>query len=234
MNYLVVAAHPDDEALGAGATIYKLTQMGHNVDACILSGMAEARGFRPVDKVLAEDMNSCMELLGIQKVYLGSFPNIKLNNVDHILLVQFIEKAIIESEPAVIITHHPGDTNNDHMHTSLACQEAIRLFQRKDDIKPLKEFLYMEVLSSTEWCVNSSLTPFQPNTYIEVGKEGIRKKIEGLARYRGVMRSYPHPRSSEAIEALAAYRGGQSGCNYAESFQCVLRRVEIKGTEGEL
>lgn len=29
MNYLVVVAHPDDEVLGAGATIKKLTRDGH-------------------------------------------------------------------------------------------------------------------------------------------------------------------------------------------------------------
>ena len=32
MNYLVVVAHPDDEVLGCGATIKKLTSQGHNVD----------------------------------------------------------------------------------------------------------------------------------------------------------------------------------------------------------
>lgn len=31
MNYLVVVAHPDDEVLGAGATIHKLVKEGHNV-----------------------------------------------------------------------------------------------------------------------------------------------------------------------------------------------------------
>ena len=29
----------------------------------------------------------------------------------------------------------------------------------------------------------------------------------------------------EAIEGFAAYRGCQAGCNYAEAFEVVLRRV---------
>ena len=37
MNYLVVAAHPDDETLGAGATIRKLTENGHRVAVCIMA-----------------------------------------------------------------------------------------------------------------------------------------------------------------------------------------------------
>ena len=38
------------------------------------------------------------------------------------------------------------------------------------------------------------------------------------------MRPFPHPRSAHVLEGLAAYRGGQSGCNYAEAFQVVFRR----------
>ena len=139
--------------------------------------------------------------------------------------MQFIEKAIIESGAEIIVTHHPSDTNNDHLHTSLACQAAIRLFQRRTDVKPLQEFWYMEVLSSTEWSVNSSMNKFNPNLFVEIGKDGVEKKIEALKVYRGVMRPYPHPRSKEALEGLAAYRGAQAGCCYAEAFECVLRRM---------
>lgn len=49
-------------------------------------------------------------------------------------------------------------------------------------------------------------------------------KIRALSVYRGVMRPYPHPRSVEAIEGLAAHRGSQVGCNYAEAFEIVLRK----------
>lgn len=224
MKYLIVVAHPDDEVLGAGATIHKLITQRNSVDVCIMSGMAAARAFRPEDNELMDDMHECFKILGISKEYIGDFPNIKFNNVEHLKLVQFIEKAIKESEPDVIITHHPGDTNNDHMHTSLACQAAIRLFQRQVAVKPLKELWFMEVLSSTEWCVNPSMNKFDPNVFVEVEKSGIENKIKGLAAYRGVMRPYPHPRSKEAISGLASYRGAQAGCKYAEAFQCVFRR----------
>jgi LmbE family N-acetylglucosaminyl deacetylase len=44
MNYLFVVAHPDDEVLGAGATIRKLTNEGNKVEVCIMSSAAKARG----------------------------------------------------------------------------------------------------------------------------------------------------------------------------------------------
>ena len=118
---------------------------------------------------------------------------------------------------------HPADTNNDHLQTSMACQEAIRLFQRRPEVKRVKEFWYMEVPSCTEWKINNAMKCFEPNCYVEVGKEGVDAKIKALGMYRGVMRPYPHPRSAEYITGLAAVRGGQWGVNYAEAFEVVQR-----------
>ena len=226
MSYLVVVAHPDDEVLGAGATMYKLAKQGDEVNVCIMCGQVAARAFRPEDNELQNNMNACMKMLGVKRVIVGDFPNIKINTSPHLELVQFIEEAIVETGATTIITHHPSDLNNDHVQTSIACQVAARLFQRRADVAPLKELLFMEVLSSTEWALNSSISAFRPNTYIEVGKESIDIKIKALGCYRGVMRPYPHPRSEEAIIGLAAYRGAISGCNYAESFESIIRREE--------
>lgn len=224
MNYLVVVAHPDDEVLGAGATMYKLAKEGHLVDVCILSGKVNARNNRPKTGELYEDVNNSLNILGVNKIIKGDFPNIEFNIVPHLKIVQFIENAILETNAEVIFTHHPADLNNDHLHTSLACQAAVRIFQRIPKVTPLKEFLFMEVPSATEWSLNSAMKQFVPNTFIEVREEAVMKKIEALSMYRGVMRPYPHPRSHEVIKGLAAYRGGQAGMVYAEAFESVFRR----------
>jgi N-acetylglucosamine malate deacetylase 1 len=224
MSYLVVVAHPDDEVLGAGATISKLSQMGKEVNVCILSGEVEIRKERPSINELNEDIDLAMKLLGVNKVILGSFPNIAFNSVNHVELVQFIEKTMIETGADVIFTHYPNDLNNDHYHTSIACQAAVRLFQRRQDVTPLKELIFMEIPSSTDWALNNSMKHFTPNLFIEVGVEHLAIKVESLSMYRGVMREYPHPRSEETLKALATYRGSQSGTKYAEAFECVFRR----------
>lgn len=225
MSYLVVVAHPDDEVLGAGATMLKLSEAGYEVNVCILSGEVDARQNRPTVERLNQDIEESKKILGVKKVIKGCFPNIEFNTKKHLELVQFIEKAIIETEADVIFTHHPSDLNNDHYHTSVACQAASRLFQRRTDITPLKELLFMEVPSATEWSLNSSNRQFTPNVYVEVGKEGVCKKIEALCAYEGVMRNYPHPRSIEALKGIAAYRGSQAGVEYAEAFESVFRRI---------
>lgn len=222
MNYLVVVAHPDDESLGAGATIYELIKEGHNVAVSIMVAQAAAR--KNISETLRSDQEEAMKIIGVEKTFLADFPNIKMNTVPHLELVQFIENCIEKFEADVIITHHPSDTNNDHVMTSYAAQAACRIFQRREGMRALKEFLYMEVPSSTDWSMDSSVHRFTPNCYVEIGREGLNVKINALSAYKGVMRPYPHPRSVEVLEGLAAYRGSQAGCNYAEAFECVFRR----------
>ena len=77
------------------------------------------------------NMNAASDFLGIGTKYEGTFPNIEMNTVSHLKLVQHIEAAIKESEPDIIITHHPADTNNDHLQTSMACQEAFEVALRR-------------------------------------------------------------------------------------------------------
>lgn len=223
MKYLFVVAHPDDETLGAGATIHKFVREGNQVAVAIMVSQVAAR--RDLSSTLSDDEAKAMAILGVHKVYHADFPNIKMNTVPHLELVQFIESCIDDWGAEIIYTHHPSDTNNDHAVTSFACQAASRLFQRKPGLPRLKQFVYMEVPSSTEWSFDTSSIRFSPNMFIEVGKEGVESKLKALSAYKGVMRPYPHPRSEEAITGLAAYRGVQAGCNYAEAFESVFFRT---------
>ena len=222
MNYLIIVAHPDDEALGAGATIHKLIKNGHKVAVVTMANHAAARA--NISATLADDQKKAFEIMGVTKSYAADFPNIKMNTVPHLDLVQFIEKCIEDFKADAIITHHPSDTNNDHVVTSYAVQAACRLFQRKPNVPELKELLYMEVPSSTEWSFDSSANRFMPNYFVEIGKDGVELKLKAIEAYKGVMRPYPHPRSNEAIKGLAAHRGVQAGCNYAEAFELVFLR----------
>ena len=142
MIYLTVTAHPDDEILGFGGSASVLTIKGHVVINLILSGNVEARRHRPNQESLFRHTATAQKIVGAQAPILGSFPNIKFNSVPHLELVQFIEKYIEDIQPDVVITHHPYDLNNDHYHTSKACQAAVRLFQRKP-IKPLTALYFI-------------------------------------------------------------------------------------------
>ena len=220
---LVIVAHPDDEILGFGASGAKLVKNGEVVQPVILCGNANARTSRPSDEDLYQDMLKANTLLGFKKPALGQFPNIRMNNVDHLELVQFIEKHILEFKPRRIFTHHPYDLNDDHCQISRACMAASRYYQRRDDVPPLQSLHFMEIQSATDWSYGVDGNGFRPNLFVEV-KDEIELKLQALSCYRNVMRDYPHPRSVEAIKGLAAYRGGQSGQNYSEAFQTIFQR----------
>jgi len=219
---LLVVAHPDDEILGFGATGAKLVKTGEVVQPIILCGDVDARTGRPTNIELNEDMLKANRLLGFSDPILGSFPNIRMNTIDHIDIVQFIEKQIIKFEPSRIFTHHPSDLNNDHVQISNACAAAARLFQRRSDVTRLQSLNYMEILSATDWSFPLNEGGFSPNTYIDIS-DYLDIKISALDCYRGVMRDAPHPRSETVMRGHAAYRGAQSGFVYAESFQTVFQ-----------
>lgn len=219
MSVLIIVAHPDDEVLGCGATAASLASSGREVRACFLSGHAAARGGRPSDKELVADCRAAQSVLGLGEPIFGDFPNIQLNTVPHLALVQFIERAIVATRAEVVFTHHPADLNDDHVHVSRATQAAVRLWQRGADLPPLRRLFFMEIPSSTDWALDPSVAAFRPDTFIEAGEDGIARKLKALECYRGVMRPYPHPRSTEVIRGLAALRGGQAGLRHAEAFQ---------------
>jgi hypothetical protein len=131
----------------------------------------------------------------------------------------------VDFEPELIITHSPAETNIDHTIVSDTVRAAVRYPQRNENAAPIKQVWYMECASSTEWCIDSSVRRFTPNLFVEVGQEGLDKKLQALSLYAGVMRPYPHPRSDEALRGLAAWRGAQAGCMYAEAFDCAFRKI---------
>jgi LmbE family N-acetylglucosaminyl deacetylase len=81
----------------------------------------------------------------------------------------------------------------------------------------VKTLLFFEVPSSTEWQVPGNSCSFQPNWFINVEHEK-QKKFQALELYASEMRSWPHPRSYEAIEHLMAWRGATVGVSFAEAF----------------
>ena len=133
MKYLLVVAHPDDEVLGAGASMWKWSHGGDEVNVAIMCTEAKARAFRPSDAELEDDTDAATNFIGVSKKYEATFPNIEMNTVPHLKLVQFIESAIRESEPDIIITHHPADTNNGlsgsypFVPTSAKCEASERI-----------------------------------------------------------------------------------------------------------
>ena len=218
MRYLIVAAHPDDEALGAGAMIHNVSSRGDEVYVCLLSHWSPTR-----DDNLEDGIKLSHKILGVKKSYVGDFGCMRFKDEDHHAIVRFIESAIKDCAPDVLITHHPADIHVDHGVTTQCCLEAAKLPQRQIvNIPPIKKIMFMEVPSSTDWNVNPANGIFTPNMFMQVDDVDITAKIEAIKVYADVIRKHPHPRSYETINSMSFIRGSQCGAKLAEAFQLVF------------
>ena len=131
-------------------------------------------------------------------------------------IVKAIEKVMHKINPHIIYTHHSGDLNIDHVRTARAVLTACRPLPGAN-IEALYGF---EVLSSTEWAGPSSGHAFCPNHFVDISDD-FATKMKSIDAYRLEMRTFPHPRSNEAIEAQAILRGAQAGVHKAEAFTTI-------------
>jgi hypothetical protein len=83
----------------------------------------------------------------------------------------------------------------------------------------------MEIPSSTDWSFPVDGQSFAPTAFLEIGEEGLQRKLEALDCYEGIMRPFPHSRSKEVITGLAAVRGAQVGRRYCEAFQVAMHMI---------
>ncbi len=220
---LIVCAHPDDEVLGCGATISRLAKKGNDVYTAILGEGITSRFLNREegDKSLIEDLKArstaASDVLGARELFLFDLPDNRFDTVPLLDIVKKIEELIAKIEPEVIFTHAHSDLNIDHAITHRAVLTATRPVKNS----PIKEIYAFEIPSSTEWAFDQ-FGHFSPQVFFDV-RETIKTKIKALEIYESEVREFPHPRSSEAIQAIAKRWGSTSGLEYAEAFETVRR-----------
>jgi LmbE family N-acetylglucosaminyl deacetylase len=217
---LVVVAHPDDEVLGCGGTIARLVKEGYEAFTLILgegvTSRGEGRDQRRQEKELAalkKQMAAANKVLGVKRVFSYGFPDNLFDSLPLLDIVKGVEKAVKAVKPALIFTHHQNDLNVDHRITFQAVLTACRPLQGS----PVKQICAFETLSSTEW---SWPNDFRPNYYINI-TDVLSEKVKAMNCYRSETRPWPHPRSGQAIKALAAKRGSEAGMKNAEAFEII-------------
>jgi len=159
-------------------------------------------------------------ILGCTSLRVHHLPDNRLDGVDLLDVVRIIEEQIRQVAPFTVFTHHSGDVNVDHRIVHEAALSACRP-QRGC---PVKELFFFETPSSTEWRPAHSANPFVPNLWVDIS-DSVDTKRQALECYANELRAFPHPRSIEAIEALAKWRGATVGVVAAEAF--VIGRMII-------
>ena len=232
---LVIAAHPDDEVLGCGGTIARHVAEGDEVHVVILAEGATSRDVtrNPEARTqelgeLAQAAHKAKDILGVSSLHLHQFPDNRMDGVDLLDVIKCVEEHIGRVVPSVVYTHHAGDLNMDHQVTHKAVVTACR----PQPGHAVNTVLFFEVPSSTEWQTPGSGAAFTPNWFVDIS-ETLKQKKEALEAYADEMRSWPHARSTEAVEHLARWRGASVGTEAAEGF--VLGRfMKVQGARGKV
>ena len=213
-SVLVVGAHPDDEVLGAGGAIAKHSDAGDDVHILIVS---EGTTQQYEDPDLIEQKRNhareCANHLGATKVHFGELPDMRLEDIDHVEVNAVIEDVCAEVGPDIVYTHSRREVNRDHV----AVHDSTLVATRPG--AGVSTVLAYETPSSTDF--SPTIEGFEPDVFVDIDGY-LNKKIEAFGAYETELRAYPHPRSEEALEAIAKARGVAAGIPAAEAFE-VLR-----------
>jgi LmbE family N-acetylglucosaminyl deacetylase len=219
---LIIAAHPDDEVLGCGGTITRLVREGKEVHIVILANGLTSRtdfdDFRSSEllKQHHERAQRVGSLMGVSSVQVLGFPDQKLDALPLLEVTHAIEREIERLQPDTIFTQHGGDLNQDHVITYRATLTATRPMAGGR----VRCVYAYEVPSSTEWSFQRFAPHFQPSVFFDIA-DTLEVKIAAMQIYESEAREFPHPRSPQALKAIARRWGSVVGLHAAEAFELV-------------
>jgi LmbE family N-acetylglucosaminyl deacetylase len=219
MNVLVLAGHPDDEVLGAGATLAGHARRGDSVHAVVLADGATSRYDETMEEVLRKAGHRAAEEIGFTSIRFEGLADQRLDVTPLVDITQRIEAILEELDPEVVYTHFPGDVNLDHGVVARAVWTACRPY-RFPGIRRLAAF---ETPSSTEWAWPLADGVFRPSLFVDVSAT-LDAKLSAMECYSAELRDYPHPRSIRALRQRAEFWGSVVDRVAVEPF-LILREI---------
>ncbi len=214
---LVISAHPDDETLGCGGTLFKHKAKGDELSWIIVTSVFENQGFskQRVDS-RQKEIELVKEKVGFSDVYQLGYPTMSLNASSINEMIPKIASIFNELKPEIIYVMNRSDAHSDHRITFDAIMACTKSFRHSY----IKKVLMYECISETEFAPALPEKVFQPNYFVDI-TQYFQEKISVMQIYESEIDLHPFPRSLRNIEALAVYRGASVGVEYAEAFQLI-------------
>lgn len=222
---MIVVAHPDDELLGLGASMYRLVQNYSVLTHVVILGegitsRSEKRDVKAWENELRihrANVYNAQKAIGYHSVNVYEFPDNRFDSVALLDIIKTVEQEVEKFRPDYIFTHHGGDVNVDHQRTFQAVITACRPMEHSQ----VKGIICFETPSGTEW--RSSADPFHfiPNLFISFQEDALEAKLAAMECYEFERRNYPHPRSPQALRIQAQRWGVAVGRPFAEAFTII-------------
>lgn len=226
MKVLVVAPHADDETLGMGGTIARLADEGHEVTIALMTGPGDGAAHPIVpraafDRVRDEFKRAC-DLLGARKTIIKNLPTVLVSDLPQHVVNEVTKSVVEEVDPESLFVPFAYDLHQDHrafFHSfSIHWRSYLPMGRR------IREVWCYETPSETHLGAPSLEPAFSPNLHVDISRQ-LERKIAALKIYESQKQPAPLPRSPEAIDALARFRGSQIGVAAAEAF-VLVRRID--------
>jgi LmbE family N-acetylglucosaminyl deacetylase len=213
---LVVAPHPDDETLGVGGTIAKFAARGDEVFVLMVSGHLPPLYNREDYEKTVSEAYSAFSILGVLKSEFLEIPATMIGDQPLHEVNGRISKIVNDFNPHMVFCPYP-DRHVDHRLVFDSVMVATRPVGIGRDIEIVATY---ETLSETHWNAPHIEPNFTPNWVVDIS-DYIDTKVAALKCYESQISDFPGPRSIEAVESLAKFRGTQAGFGYGEGFHIV-------------
>ena len=216
MKSLIIAPHPDDEIIGVGGTIAKRALSGDEVYVCVVT-----KGMAPLfdSDFIEQGRKECREadkLLGVKETIFLDFPAVMLETIPRYELNDRISNVIQKIKPDEVFIPHRGDMQIDHKIVVDSAMVALRP-KYKHIIRRIYAY---ETLSETGWDIPNTVNEFIPTVYENIS-DTLNIKLNAMRIFESQLADFPNPRSIDAIDALAKYRGCMISVNAAEAFTLI-------------
>lgn len=222
MKLLVIAPHPDDEVLGCGGLIRKLSRGGHRVHVAIVTKGWEPLFPKEQVEQVREEARAANQRLGVGELEFMDLPVTQLAQLPEHELNAALTDLLDRTQPDWVMLPFRGDVHEDHRQLFDAAMVALRPLPERVSIRKI---LCYETLSETHWNAPGIDAAFQPNVFVDISRD-LPAKLDAMRCYQSQLKPAPNARSLAAIEALARFRGTSAHCEAAEAFVLVRDLLE--------
>ena len=219
---LIIVAHQDDETIGCGGTIKKMSEKGHDVEVIFVTDgktgidQRDLYGDDDITSIRMEEAKKASQILGVKKISTMSIPcqEVISHSYKNQKLFHRIISKIRESKPNIVITHSNDDKHRDHRAVSELVVESC--WKASEDIH--SELGKIHVVDDV-WAME--ITDLIDVDYVVDVSDYMDYKMEAMRIYQSQEKVIDG--INENIIGLAKVRGYNIGVNYGEGFKRIAK-----------